>query len=81
MDQAGDCDVFIALFNGSAGWPDKNLIQMEGEIQAHSSRLRFRHFPDFEAECAVSSASKAAGRNENVAPSFGLAAAELRTMY
>ncbi len=24
LDQARDCDVFIALFNGNAGWPDKN---------------------------------------------------------
>jgi hypothetical protein len=23
MEQARDCDVFIALFNGNAGWPDK----------------------------------------------------------
>ena len=24
LDEARDCDVFIALFNGNAGWPDKN---------------------------------------------------------
>lgn len=24
MEQARECDIFIALFNGNAGWPDKN---------------------------------------------------------